>query len=131
MLADVTDPTLGDAASPDPASRADLADGLAVLGFDPVQVDRRRAVVQYARRPNRYLTEWVHDDGEELLFTWEFDLGEFCAAVGWQIGAAETSFQILYPQYDVRIARDLDAVAAEVSRLEQQLRSVDLADPAL
>lgn len=110
---------------------AAFAEQLAVLGFEPVQSDRRRSVVQYARHANRYLVEWVHDDGDELLFTWEFDLGTFCADVGWQIGAAETSFQILYPQFDVRIARDLDAVAAEVSRLERELRSLDLADPGL
>ncbi len=105
-------------------------EALTALGFDPVQRDRR-GVVQYARKPNRFLTEWVHDFGTEALFTWEFDLGEFCSDVGWQIGAAEHSFQILYPQYDVRIARDLDAVAVELGRLEQQLRSLDLADPAL
>ena len=109
---------------------ADFHGQLHALGFTAVQQDRR-GVVQYARRPNRYLTEWLHDDGEEALFTWEFDLGEFCATVGWQIGAAETSFQILYPQYDVRLAREIDAVAVEVQRLEQQLGRLDLADPAL
>ena len=109
---------------------ATFHDGLDTIGFVLVQRDRRGAA-QYARKPNRYLTEWIHDDGDEALFTWEFDLGEFCAAVGWQIGAAETSFQILYPQYDVRIARDIDAVAVEVSRLERQLNGLDLADPAL
>ena len=103
---------------------------LGSIGFAAVQSDRR-GTVQYARRPNRYLTEWVHDDGRELLFTWEFDLGEFCEAIGWQIGAAETSFQILYPTYDVRIARDLEAVAIEVQRLEDQLRGLDLSDPSL
>lgn len=108
----------------------DFANELATLGFLPMQRDRR-GVVQYARKPNRYLTEWLHDDGEEALFTWEFDLGEFCEAAGWQIGAAETSFQILYPQYDVRIARDIESVAVEVQRLEQRLSSLDLADPAL
>ena len=108
----------------------DFVEGLETLGFEAVQRDRR-GTVQYARRPNRYLTEWVHDDGDEVLFTWEFDLGEFCAAVGWQIGAAETSFQILYPQYDVATVRDIDAVAAEVSRLEQRLGRLDLTDPAL
>ena len=91
----------------------------------------RRGTVQYARRPNRYLTEWIHDDGNEALFKWEFDLGEFCSDVGWQIGAAEHSFQILYPQFDVRIARDIEAVAIEVQRLEQRLNGLDLADPAL
>ena len=108
----------------------DFMDGLVTIGFEAVQADRR-GVVQFARRPNRFLTEWVHDDGDEVLFTWEFDLGEFCADIGWQIGAAETSFQILYPQYDVRTARDLDAVAGEVQRLEDRLRRLDLADPAL
>lgn len=108
----------------------DFAEQLAALDFVQVQRDRR-GVVQWARRPNRYLTEWVHDDGREVLFTWEFDLGEFCSDVGWQIGAAEHSFQILYPQFDVRIARDIDAVAVEVARLEQRLNGLDLADPAL
>ena len=108
----------------------DFVEGLGALGFGAVQRDRR-GVVQYARKPNRYLTEWVHDYGAEALFTWEFDLGEYCSAVGWQIGAAEHSFQILYPQYDVRIGRDVEAVAVEVSRLEQQLNGLDLADPAL
>ncbi len=103
---------------------------LASLGFVLVQRDRR-GVTQFARKPNRYLTEWVHDYGDELLFTWEFDLGTFCEDSGWQIGAAETSFQILYPQYDVRIGRDLEAVAIEVGRLEKQLSNLDLADPAL
>ena len=103
---------------------------LAALGFAAQQKDRR-GTVQYARRPNRYLTEWVHDDGAEALFTWEFDLGEFCTNAGWQIGAAEHSFQILYPQFDVRTARDIDAIAVEVQRLEQRLNGLDLADPAL
>ncbi len=109
----------------------DFADALASLGFGVMQRDKRCAVVQYARRPNRYLTEWVHDDGDEALFTWEFALGEFCDSMGWQMSAADQSLQILYPQYDVRIPRDLDAVAVEVARLEQQLRQLDLVDPAL
>jgi hypothetical protein len=107
-----------------------FSEELSSLGFVVVQQDRK-GVLQYSRQPNRYLTEWVHDDGEEALFTWEFDLGEFVAGVGWQIGAAETSFQILYPQYDVKIPRDIEAVAMEVQRLEQRLNGLDLADPAL
>lgn len=103
---------------------------LGSLGFVAVQADRK-GVVQFARQVNRFLTQWVHDDGRELLFTWEFELGEFCASIGWQIGAAETSFQILFPSYDVKIARDLEAVAIEVQRLEEQLRGLDLSDPSL
>ena len=112
------------------ADRSAFAAELASLGFTFVQADRR-GTRQYARRPNRFLTEWVHDNGRDALFTWEFDLGEFVASEGWQIGAAETSFQILYPQYDVQLPRNVDAVAQELARLEGRLSSVDLADPAL
>ena len=108
----------------------DFHTALVSLGFGARERDRR-GVIQFARKPNRYLTEWVHDDGYEALFTWEFDLGEFCTDQGWQIGAAEHSFQILYPQFDVKVARDIDAVAIEVQRLEQRLNGLDLADPAL
>jgi hypothetical protein len=109
---------------------SEFGNELSSLGFALMQRDRR-GTLQYARRPNRFLTEWVHDDGDHALFTWEFDLGEYVEVAGWQIGAAETSFQILYPQYDVQIPRSLDAVAVEVGRLEQRLSTVDLADPAL
>lgn len=114
----------------DHTQHTDFGDELESLGFSLMQRDRK-GTLQYARRPNRFLTEWVHDNGRQALFTWEFDLGEFVAFVGWQIGAAETSFQILYPQYDVQLPRSLDAVAVEVGRLEQQLGQLDLADPAL
>ncbi|HVL99067.1 MAG TPA: hypothetical protein VM324_07230 [Egibacteraceae bacterium] len=103
---------------------------LVAFGFSAVQKDRR-GVLQYARRANSYLTEWVHDDGSEALFTWEFALGEYCDAAGWQIGAAETSLHILYPQFDVQLTREIDAVAAEVARLESRLSGLNLADPAL
>lgn len=103
---------------------------LDALGFVLVQEDRR-GVLQFARKPNRFLTEWVHDYEDSALFTWEFDLGDFVAQMEWQIGAAETSFQILYPQFDVKIPREIDAVAVEIQRLEQRLGHLDLADPAL
>lgn len=105
-------------------------DDLVGMGFVAVQKDRR-GTLQYARRPNSYLTEWIHDDGTEALFTWEFALGDFCDAAGWQIGAAETSLHILYPQFDVRLARDGAEVTAEVSRLESRLTGLNLADPRL
>jgi hypothetical protein len=107
-----------------------FAHELAELGFALAGQDRR-GVRQYARRPNRYLTQWVHDDGDHALFTWEFELGEFCATLDWQIGAAETSMQILYPQRDARVPRDGVAVDGEIKRLELRLSRLDLADPML
>lgn len=112
------------------ASSDEFAVALSSLGFALMQQDRR-GVRQFARAPNSYLTEWVHDDGKGALFTWEFDLGEYCEAVGWQVGAAETSLSILYPQFDVEIPRDIEAVATELQRLESRLNGLDLADPAL
>lgn len=103
---------------------------LDALGFVFLQEDRR-GVLQFARQPNRFLTEWIHDFGDEALFTWEFDLGDWVTEMEWQIGAAETSFQILYPSFDVKIPRDIDAVATELQRLEQRLSHLDLADPSL
>ena len=47
-----------------------------------------------------------------------------------QIGAGETSFQELYPRHDVRLAVDVDAVGAEISRTLGRLR-LDLGDPTL
>lgn len=105
-------------------------DGLLTLGFRAVQKDRR-GTLQYARQANSYLTQWVHDDGAEALFTWEFALGEFCDAAGWQIGAAETSLHILYPKFDVQLGRDVEAVAGEINRLESRLSGMNLADPGL
>jgi hypothetical protein len=109
----------------------DFPSALAALGFGVAGNDRRRGIVQSARRPKRYLTQWVHDDGDRALFTWEFELGEYFAAVGWQIGAAETSMQILYPQHDARLARDGAAVASELERLELRLARLDLLDPVV
>lgn len=106
----------------------DFARDLGALGFTLAGRDRR-GVMQYARRPNRYLTQWVHDDGRQALFTWEFELGEYVAALGWLLGASETSMQILYPRHDARIGRSGAAVAGEIERLELQLSRIDLTDP--
>lgn len=109
----------------------DFGQQLATIGFALAQTDYR-GIPQYARKPNRFLTEWIHDLGHgEVLFTWEFELGEYCEEVGWQIGSNETSFHILFPKADLRLARDLEAVTIEVERLEVQLNGLDLADPAL
>jgi hypothetical protein len=107
-----------------------FAEALTDLGFALAQEDRK-GVRQYARPANRFLIEWVHDYGDDALFTWEFDLGAFCGEQGWQIGAAEPGAHILYPQFDARLERDIEAVAAEVRRVEGQLSQLNLADPSI
>jgi hypothetical protein len=107
-----------------------FAEALGDLGFALAQEDRR-GVRQYARAGNRFLIEWVHDYGDAALFTWEFDIGGFCMENGWQIGAAEPGAHILYPQFDARLERDIEAIAAEIRRIEGQLSGLDLADPSI
>lgn len=79
---------------------------------------------------NRFLTFTIHDYRDAVVLTWAFDLGEFMLERGWQIGAADTSFQELYPQRDVRLALDIAAVEAEITRVLSTLR-LDLGDPSL
>lgn len=104
-------------------------DDLEELGFR-AQGRSRRGGTMWVLPFNRFLTFTLHDYRDSLVFTWSFDLGEFLLERGWQIGAAETSFQELYPQRDVRLAVDIAAVEAEITRTLRSLR-LDLGDPGL
>lgn len=99
------------------------------LGFEPQGRDRYGGVVWVAS-VNSYLQFQLHEDGDGVVVTWRFDLGEFLLQRGWQIGAGETSFQELYPQADVRVAARVDAVEGELRRVLSTLR-LDLGDPSL
>jgi hypothetical protein len=107
-----------------------IALGLAELGFVPLGATRRGGQ-QWVREHNRYLTFTLHHfGGGEIVMTWTFELGEFCLNNDMQIGAAETSFQELYPAHDVRIPLEVEAVRAEIHRTLDRLR-FDLGDPYL
>ena len=111
------------------AGETTFEDDLEALGFAR-QGESRRGGVLWQLQFNRYLRFAVHDHGEELLFSWVFDLGEFLLTQGMQVGAGETSFQELYPRNDVRLAVDADAVRAEITRTLGRLR-FDLGAPSL
>lgn len=111
-----------------PATPA-LADQLTELGFTRRGRDRLGAVV-WVLSFNRHLEFQLHEDADAVVVTWRFDLGEFLLRRGWQIGAAETSFQELYPQADSRVPATAAAVEAELRRVLGQLR-IDLGDPSL
>lgn len=98
------------------------------LGFR--QVGRSRGRPQWAAGVNRHLQFTLYLEGETVLLTWRFGLGEFMLDRGWQIGGAESASQELYPQRDVRLPADVEAVAAEIRRTLGQLQ-LDLADPQL
>ncbi|MGH2793712.1 MAG: hypothetical protein ACRDKG_05350 [Actinomycetota bacterium] len=106
-----------------------LHDDLLALGFKLVE-QSRRGDWQYAKPANRYLTYHVHWDpsAQDLLFTWEFGIGEFFDHRGMQIGSNEALNLFLFPQYDARGPADVAFVASELDRIEAVLRSLNFID---
>ncbi len=100
---------------------------LTELGFSITQASRRSITGTLAF--NRYLTFSVHDYGDCCVLSWAVALGEFAEANGWLLGVTDTSAAELYPRADVRLARDVDAVRAEITRTLHTLR-IDLGDLA-
>ena len=105
-----------------------LASGLEELGFR--EVSRSRGTPIWLVGVNRFLQFQLQEEHDSIVLTWRFDLGEFMLSRGWQIGGAETSFQELYPQRDVRVPATIEAVEAEIRRTLGLLR-LDLGDPSL
>lgn len=104
-------------------------DELEAIGF-VVQGSSRRGGRMWGLTFNRFLQFTLHDYHDTIVLTWSFALGEYALERGWQIGASETSIQELYPQHDVRLPLDAEAVAGEITRVLASLR-LDLGDPAL
>ncbi len=102
-------------------------DDLEALGFRVVG-QNRRGDVTYAKQASRYLVYNLHwdPDASEVLFTWEFAIGEFFDAHRMQIGSNEALNLFLFPQFDARGGPDIAFVAAELDRAEQIFRSIDL-----
>lgn len=105
-----------------------LEDDLTALGFR--QVGQSRGRPQWSAGVNSYLQFTLFLEPSSILLTWRFGLGEFMLDRGWQIGGAESASQELYPQRDVRLPADADAVAAEIRRTLGQLQ-LDLGSSSL
>ena len=99
---------------------------LQALGFRVVG-QNRKGVVTYEKKTSRYLVYNVHWNPEEteVLFTWEFAVGEFFDARGMQIGSNESLNLFLFPQFDAKGPPEVSFVAGELDRAEQLLRSLD------
>lgn len=110
------------------ADTTTLEQELTELGFRQVGTSRGRP--QWAANVNRHLQFTLFLEGDSVLLTWRFGLGEYMLDRGWQIGGAESASQELYPQRDVRLPADADEVAAEIRRTLGQLQ-LDLGDPEL
>jgi len=99
---------------------------LQALGFKAVG-QNRKGVVTFEKRANRYLVYNVHWNPEEndVLFTWEFAVGEFFDQRGMQIGSNESLNLFLFPQHDAKGPPEAAFVASELDRAEQLFRSID------
>jgi hypothetical protein len=102
---------------------------LEALGFRPVG-QNRRGEITYAKQGNRYLVYNVHWDPAtgDVLFTWEFAIGEFFDERGMQIGSNESLNLFLFPQYDAKGRADIAFVVGELDRAEQVFRSLEFVD---
>ncbi|MEX2549429.1 MAG: hypothetical protein WD638_04320 [Nitriliruptoraceae bacterium] len=113
----------------DVAGEMSFDDQLATLGFH-LQGASRRGGRMWSLRFNRYLTFVLHDYGEAVVLTWSFALGEYLASRGWRASVTDTSVIEVYPENDVRIPLEIEAVGGEINRVLAGLR-LDLGDPAL
>jgi hypothetical protein len=104
-------------------------DQLEALGFR-VQGGSRRGGRMWTLAFNRYLTFTVHDYEEAVVLTWSFAFGDFLLDRGWQSSTTDASVAEIYPQRDVRLPLDIDALGGEITRVLTTLR-LDLGDPTL
>jgi len=104
-------------------------DELEALGFR-VQGHSRRGGRLWTLPFNRFLTFTLHDYDDAVVLTWSFLLGDYLLERGWQFSSTDTSTTELYPQHDVRLPLDVDALRGEITRVLSTLR-LDLGDPHL
>ena len=113
---------------PDPTTHT-FDDDLEALGFR-LQGSSRRGGRQWVLPFNRFLSFTLHDFDDTVVLTWSCALGEYLEERGWQLSVTDLSTAELYPQTDVRVPMDIDAVRGEVTRVLGLLR-LDLGDPNL
>lgn len=104
-------------------------DELLALGFRP-QGSSRRGGRMWSLVLNRFLTFVLHGYDDAVVLTWSFALGEYLEERGWRTSVTDASVIEVYPRADVRLAVDIDAVGAEITRVLASLR-LDLGDPDL
>jgi hypothetical protein len=104
-------------------------DHLEALGFR-VQGGSRRGGRMWTLPFNRYLTFTLHDYDDAVVLTWSFAFGDFLLDRGWQSSTTDASVAEIYPQRDVRLPLDIEALGGEITRVLSTLR-LDLGDPAL
>lgn len=104
-------------------------DQLEAIGFR-MQGSSRRGGRMWVLPFNRFLTFVVHDYDDALVLSWSFALGEYVGERGWRSSMTDTSAGEIYPEHDVKLPLDIEAVGGEVTRVLASLR-LDLGDPQL
>lgn len=93
---------------------------LYALGFRVTGASRRGGRA-WSMGYGEHLTFVVHDhvDPERgrVLVTWRFALGPYLEGRGWQTTITDETALELFPSADVLVARDLEAVGAELARV--------------
>ncbi len=100
---------------------------LGELGFELVQA-RRDGGKRFVRRANAYMSQWftVNPDGG-AEFTWEFELGAYLKAKGFDISVQDELSLLLFPGGESRGPADLSWLADRMTEADGALGSVDLA----
>ncbi|MCC5947701.1 MAG: hypothetical protein JJT89_04520 [Nitriliruptoraceae bacterium] len=125
-MSDLEPPRRGDA---DRSGETTFDDQLEMLGFVNRSASRRGGRM-WELHFNRFLRFVLHDYRDALVLSWSFALGEYLEQRGWRSSVTDTSVAELYPQHDVRLPLDIEAVGGEITRVLASLR-LDLGDPTL
>lgn len=102
---------------------SDLGD----LGFGLVQ-QTRGGSKRFVRRANAFMNQWfvVNPDGS-AEFTWEFELGAYLKAKGFDISVQDELSLLLFPGHESRGPAELSWLADRITEADAALGSVDLA----
>ena len=99
------------------------------LGFRSRGVSRRGGRT-WVLPWSRILTFVLHEYPDAVILTWSLAFGEHLVERGWQSSITDPSVAEVYPEHDVRIPAEIEAVEAEIRRVLASLR-LDLGDPTL
>lgn len=102
-------------------------DQLEALGFRARSLSRRGGR-RWDLAFNRILTFMLHDYEDHVVLTWTCDLGQVLGERDWRASSGEPGEIELFPNHDVRLPLDIDAVSSEITRILLSLR-VDLGAP--
>ena len=112
-----------------PGEADDVTTRLVAIGFRPKGVSRRGGRM-WVLPWSRILTFVLHEYQDACVLTWSLAFGEHLVERGWRSSITDPSVAEVYPEHDVRLPLEVEAVEAEIRRVLASLR-LDLGDPSL